>query len=75
MLGKLYDGSTEFLNVESYTHLMRWAKMIETTRPAARRGSMVNRVWGGPEKNPLYDSTPPLKERHSRGDFAAAAAK
>jgi len=71
-LGKLYEGSAEFLDIASYTHLMRWARMIEETRPAARRGAMVNRVWGGTDKNPLYAGTPPLKERHSRADWSAA---
>jgi hypothetical protein len=48
--------------------------MIEDTRPAARRGSMVNRAWGGPNKSPLYKGIVPMKERHSRADWAAAAA-
>jgi len=43
-LGKLYE-SGEFLDVESYVHVRRWANQIKE-RPAVRRGQRVNRVWG-----------------------------
>ncbi|GAB3483357.1 glutathione-dependent disulfide-bond oxidoreductase [Marinomonas epiphytica] len=58
VLGNLYDAA-EFLQVESYEHVMRWAKHIEQ-RPAVQRGRIVNRVWGDEQ----------LPERHSSSDFA-----
>ncbi|MCL4106512.1 UNVERIFIED_CONTAM: hypothetical protein GTU68_009646 [Idotea baltica] len=58
-LGKLYD-SAEFLDVASYTHVVRWATEIHQ-RPAAVRGRMVNRAWGAEEGQ--------LPERHGAGDF------
>jgi len=59
VLGNLYDAA-EFLEVESYTHVLRWAKQIER-RPAVKRGIRVNRTWG-PDENQLA-------ERHSKDDF------
>ncbi|MGR3514498.1 MAG: glutathione-dependent disulfide-bond oxidoreductase [Paracoccaceae bacterium] len=59
VLGRLYDAAT-FLDVESYEHVMRWAKSIDA-RPAVQRGRMVNRVFGEPELQ--------LHERHSAADF------
>lgn len=59
VLGNLYDAA-EFLDVESYTHVMRWAKQIER-RPAVKRGRRVNRVWGPDEEQ--------LAQRHSKDDF------
>ena len=59
VLGKLYDAA-EFLQVESYEHVMMWAKAIEA-RPAVKRGSIVNRAWGKPENQ--------LHERHDASDF------
>jgi len=44
VLGNLYNAA-EFLNVDSYTHVMRWAKLIEH-RPAVLRGRIVNSTWG-----------------------------
>lgn len=55
--GLLYD-SKEFLDVESYTHVLRWAKQL-AERPAVKRGQLVNRTWD--EKG--------LHERHSASDF------
>lgn len=60
VLGRLYGGSAEFLEAESYTHLMRWAKEIDA-RPAVQRGRIVNRTWG-----PLEEQ---LHERHAASDF------
>ena len=57
--GQLYDAG-EFLDVASYTHVVRWAGQI-AQRPAARRGRMVNRAWG-----PLDTQ---LHERHEASDF------
>lgn len=59
VLGRLY-GAAEFLDVESYEHVMRWAKSIDA-RPAVQRGRMVNRAFGEPETQ--------LHERHSAEDF------
>lgn len=42
--GKLYEAG-EFLDVESYEHVVRWAKQI-SKRSAVIRGRIVNRVWG-----------------------------
>jgi GST-like protein len=44
VLGNLYDAK-EFLQVEDYTHVQRWAKAI-LARPAVQRGRIVNRNWG-----------------------------
>ncbi len=59
VLGRLYDAA-EFLDVESYTHVLRWAKAIDA-RPAVLRGRMVNRSFGEPSLQ--------LHERHDAGDF------
>lgn len=57
--GLLYDAA-EFLAVQDYPHVQRWAKAI-AERPAVKRGRMVNRFWGEPEEQ--------LIERHSASDF------
>ena len=57
--GQLYEGG-EFLQVQEYTHVIRWADEI-AKRPAVRRGRMVNRVMG-----PLETQ---LHERHEASDF------
>jgi GST-like protein len=57
--GQLY-GAGEFLQVQSYRHVVRWTDQI-AERPAARRGRMVNRTWGEPSSQ--------LPERHDAGDF------
>ena len=58
-LGRLYDAAT-FLDVESYTNVMAWAKKIDK-RPATLRGRMVNRAFGEPSLQ--------LRERHHASDF------
>ena len=57
--GWLY-GAAEFLQVDEYKNVQRWANAIGE-RPAARRGRMVNRVFGEPSSQ--------LPERHDAGDF------
>ncbi len=57
--GKLYDAA-EFLDVATYTHVVRWAKEIHD-RPAVQRGRRVNRVWG--------EESAQVKERHSAADL------
>ena len=59
VLGRLYDAA-EFLDVASYTNVVRWAKDIDA-RPAVSRGRMVNRAFGE-----LHTQ---LRERHDAGDF------
>jgi GST-like protein len=60
LLGTLYSGSAEFLDVASYKNAVRWAEEV-SERPAVKRGIMVNRVWGEPETQ--------LRERHDASDF------
>ena len=57
--GWLY-GASEFLNVEEYKHVQRWADLIYR-RPAVKRGRMVNRLTGEPSEQ--------LSERHEARDF------
>lgn len=57
--GWLY-GAAEFLSVQDYVNVQRWAdKILE--RPAVKRGRMVNRTWGEPSEQ--------LLERHDASDF------
>ncbi len=58
-LGKLYGGG-EFLEVESYAHVVRWAKEFQA-RPAVQRGQRVNKAWGAEELR--------VPERHSSADL------
>ncbi|NMP25412.1 glutathione-dependent disulfide-bond oxidoreductase [Rahnella sp. SAP-1] len=55
--GLLYEAS-EFLDVQSYRHLLRWTDEI-AARPAVARGRIVNRTWGEQQ----------LAERHDATDF------
>lgn len=57
--GRLYDAG-EFLQVQDYVHVRRWADEIGD-RPAVKRGRMVNRLWGEPQEQ--------LPERHHASDF------
>jgi GST-like protein len=57
--GLLY-GAGEFLQVEQYTHLRRWADEVGA-RPAVQRGRRVNRTFGDPA-----DQCP---ERHEAADL------
>jgi GST-like protein len=58
-LGRLYNAG-EFLDVASYRHVVEWAERIDT-RPAVKRGRMVNRTSGEPHEQ--------LHERHDASDF------
>ena len=58
--GWLYGTAAEFLGVQDYQHVQRWADML-LERPAVRRGRMVNRTSGEPSSQ--------LHERHDAGDF------
>ena len=57
--GKLYSAG-EFLQVQDYTHVQRWAEEI-AKRPAVIRGLRVNRTWG--------DEDSQVPERHSADDL------
>ncbi|AMO72901.1 glutathione-dependent disulfide-bond oxidoreductase [Sphingorhabdus sp. M41] len=57
--GLVYDAA-EFLQVQDYKNVLRWADEI-FARPAVKRGIMVNRTSGPPEKQ--------LRERHDDSDF------
>lgn len=59
VLGRSYANSAEFLDVDSYKNLKRWAEAIEA-RPAVKRGRIVNKTYG---------DLPHLAERHSAADF------
>lgn len=48
VLGLQYEAG-EFLDVKSYTHLIRWTETI-AKRPAVQRGRIVNKTWGAPEE-------------------------
>lgn len=57
--GWLY-GAAEFLSVQDYKHVQRWAETVYS-RPAVKRGRMVNRMHGEPSEQ--------LLERHDASDF------
>jgi GST-like protein len=57
--GWVYEAG-EFLQVQDYKNLQRWADLIGD-RPAVRRGRMVNRVTG--------ELSSQLHERHEASDF------
>ncbi|MCY4566167.1 MAG: glutathione-dependent disulfide-bond oxidoreductase [Gammaproteobacteria bacterium] len=59
VLHNIYEAA-EFLDVASYTHVIRWAEEIEA-RPAVQRGRRVNRPWGPEETR--------VPERHGPEDF------
>lgn len=57
--GNLY-GAAEFLAVDQYPNVQRWAETI-AQRPAVQRGTRVNRTWG--------DEASQVPERHSAADL------
>ncbi len=63
--GWLYGTAAEFLGVQDYKHVQRWADML-LERPAVRRGRMVNRTSG--------ELSSQLHERHDAGDFETKTA-
>ncbi|NAX23580.1 glutathione-dependent disulfide-bond oxidoreductase [Vibrio sp. V39_P1S14PM300] len=64
-LGNAYDAA-EFLDVESYPHVLRWAKEI-AEREAVKRGRIVNRSWG--------EEWEQVPERHSAADIDCVLSK
>ena len=57
--GNLYSAA-EFLAVDEYPNVQRWAQTI-AERPAVARGQRVNRTWG--------DEASQVPERHSAADL------
>jgi GST-like protein len=57
--------AAEFLSVQDYTHVRRWADSL-LQRPAVQRGRMVNRTFG--------DLSSQLHERHDAEDFRVRTA-
>ncbi len=57
--GQVYEAG-EFLQVQEYTHVIRWTDQI-AKRPAVQRGRKVNRTFGDPASQ--------LHERHDASDF------
>ncbi|OEF28176.1 glutathione-dependent disulfide-bond oxidoreductase [Vibrio rumoiensis] len=62
VLNNAYNAA-EFLDVESYTHVQRWAKAL-ADRPAVQRGRIVNKPMGEPWEA--------IEERHSAEDIDKA---
>ena len=60
VLNNAYDAA-EFLDVASYTNVIRWAQSIRE-RPAVARGVRVNRTWG--------DEDLQVPERHQAEDIS-----
>jgi GST-like protein len=59
VLNNIYEAA-EFLDVATYTHVIRWATEIEA-RPAVARGRRVNKSWGPEELR--------VPERHQASDI------
>jgi GST-like protein len=59
VLNNIYDAEV-FLDVKSYTHVVRWASEIQA-RPAVQRGQRVNKAWGPEEER--------VPERHDASDL------
>ncbi len=58
--GWAYGTAAEFLSLQDYKHVQRWADTL-LQRPAVQRGRMVNRTYGEPSTQ--------LHERHDASDF------
>lgn len=65
VLGRLYDAA-EFLQVHTYTNVVRWAEMLDK-REGVQRGRIVNRSFG--------EEWEQVKERHSAADIDEVMAK
>jgi GST-like protein len=59
-LGQIYGTANEFLSVQEYEHVQRWARQL-AKRPGVRRGRVVNKTTGEPHEQ--------LHERHEASDF------
>lgn len=60
VIGELYEAQ-QFLDVNHYQHVMRWANKM-STRAAVQRGRRVNVIWG--------DAKLQVKERHCAEDIS-----
>ncbi|WP_299492394.1 glutathione-dependent disulfide-bond oxidoreductase [uncultured Shewanella sp.] len=65
VLGKTYNAA-EFLEVNSYRHVQRWAKVL-SERKGVQRGRIVNRTWG--------EDWERLEHRHSAADIDRVLSK
>jgi GST-like protein len=65
VLGRLYDAA-EFLQVHTYTNVVRWATMLDK-REGVQRGRIVNRSFG--------EEWEQVKERHCAADIDTVLAK
>jgi GST-like protein len=65
VLGRLYEAA-EFLQVETYTNVLRWAKMLDN-RVGVQRGRIVNRSFG--------EEWEQVTERHCAADIDLVIAK
>lgn len=65
VLGRLYEAA-EFLQVDTYTNVVRWAKLIDA-RESVQRGLVVNRFFG--------EEWEQVVERHSAEDIDVVLAK
>jgi GSH-dependent disulfide-bond oxidoreductase len=59
VLNNIYEAQ-EFLDVASYTHVVRWANEIQS-RPAVQRGRRVNKTWGPEDEQ--------VPNRHAASDL------
>jgi GST-like protein len=59
VLNNIYEAE-EFLEAQSYTNVVRWAREIQE-RPGVQRGQRVNKAWGPEEER--------VPERHGSSDF------
>ena len=64
VLGNVYNGAAEFLELSSYKNVSRWADEI-AERPAVQRGRIVNKTSG--------EESEQLRERHDASDFDGKA--
>lgn len=65
VIGTSSYGAADFLDVNSYPHVQRWAEEV-LQRPAVQRGRVVNRTWGEPWEI--------LRDRHAASDIDAVLA-
>ncbi len=72
-------GAAEFLSVQDYKNLGRWADAI-AARPAVKRGRIVNRTFAGdpvsqsPERHDASDFDPKTQDKLSAGTASAKPA-
>ena len=67
--GDLYSAQ-EFLDVQSYTHVKRWAQTIEARVPV-QRGRRVNRAWGPEDEQVPVRNLQTILEAIDRAGYKA----